>query len=293
MSRFILSAFADEIDTGLKTQMDVLDRHGIKYIEMRGVNGKNIAERSIDEVREIKRQLDARGFKISAVGSPIGKIKIIDDFGPHLDLFKHTIEIAKILETKYIRMFSFFIPEGDDPAIYREEVMRRWREFIKAAEGTGLILLHENEKEIYGDTAERCLDLLETMNCDYMKAVFDPANFVQCDVRTYPDAYELLKDHIVYMHIKDALYKDHSVVPSGYGDGKVKDILTALYRRGFEGFLSLEPHLGSFAGFADLEPNAKVNDMPEGGPKKFAIATEALKKIIEEIEEKENSMRRR
>ncbi|NSW89783.1 MAG: sugar phosphate isomerase/epimerase [Firmicutes bacterium] len=284
MGKFILSAFADEIDANLTTQMDVLEQHDIKYIEMRGVNGKNLVRHSLDEVKEIKSELDDKGFKISAVGSPIGKIMVTDDFKPHLELFKHTLEIACILETKYIRMFSFYIPKGEDPALYRDEVMRRWEKFIKAAEGYDITLLHENEKDIYGDTAERCLDLLKTMDCDYMKAVFDPANFVQCDVETYPHAYRLLKGYIAYLHIKDAVAKDKQVVPSGYGDGKVKDILQDLYNGGFEGFLSLEPHLGSFRGFTELELHSKINDLPEGGPKQFAIAVHALKKIIAEIQ---------
>ena len=152
MSRFFLSAFADEIDPRLDVQMDVLEQHGIGYIEVRGVGGKNITQHSLDEVRELKRQLDKRGFRISAVGSPIGKIAITDDFGPHLELFRHTLEIAKILETRYIRMFSFYIPEGDKPENYRDEVMDRWKRFLEAAEGTGIMLLHENEKGIYGDT---------------------------------------------------------------------------------------------------------------------------------------------
>lgn len=283
MSRFVLSAFADEIDQDLQTQMDVLDQYGIKHIEMRGVNGKNLTQCTLEEVRIIKKQLDERGFKLSSVGSPIGKIKITDDFEAHLDLFRHTIEIAKIMETKYIRMFSFFIPKGEDPYQYRDEVMNRWRQFIKAAEGTGLILLHENEKDIYGDTPERCLDLVETMNSDILKVVFDPANFVQCDVVTFPHAYEMLKDHTVYMHIKDALFSNHQVVPSGHGDGKVKEILADLKARGYEGFLSLEPHLGNFKGFAEIEPDSPLNMMEEGGPKQFAIAKDALSKILIEI----------
>jgi len=282
--QFILSAFADEIDTSLTTQMDILEQHDIKYIEMRGVNGKNLVQHSLDEVKEIKRQLDDRGFKISAIGSPIGKIKITDDFQPHLDLFKHTLEIANMLETQYIRMFSFFMPAGENPDLYRDEVMKRWHEFIKAAEGFGVVLLHENEKDIYGDIAERCLDLLKTMNCSYMKAIIDPANFVQCNVETYPHAYNLLKNYVVYLHIKDAAASNKRVVPSGYGDGRVKEILQELYNNGFAGFLSLEPHLGSFHGFAELEPNSKANELPEGGPKQFAIAAYALKKIIAEIE---------
>ena len=138
--------------------MDVLEQHGIKYIEMRGVNGKNLVQHSLDDVKEIKRQLDNRGFKISAVGSPIGKIKITDDFQPHLDLFKHTLEIANILETNYIRMFSFFMPRGENPDVYRDEVMKRWYQFIKAAEGFSVVLLHETKK-IFMVISERCLDL--------------------------------------------------------------------------------------------------------------------------------------
>ncbi len=280
MSKFVISAFGDEIADDLKVQMDVLEQHGISHIEMRGVNGRPLVNHTLDEVAGIRKELDKRGFSISAVGSPIGKIGITDDFTAHLELFKHTVEIAKVLGTNYIRMFSFYIPKGEEPEKYRDEVLRRWREFIKAAEGSGLILLHENEKDIYGDTPERCLDLLKTLDCNYVKAVFDPANFVQCGVKTYPGAFELLKDYCVYFHIKDALYKDHSVMPSGYGDGKVPEIIQQLHGGGYEGFLSLEPHLGGFSGLAALENDLNISNLPEGGAGTFAIAANALKKIL-------------
>jgi len=284
MDRFILSAFADEIDTDLKKQMDVLKQHGIRYIEMRGVNGKNLVEYSLNEVREIKQKLDERGFKISAIGSPIGKIQITEKFEAHLDLFKHTLDIAEILETKYIRMFSFFIPKGEDPAMYRTEVMNRWHEFINAAKGREIILLHENEKDIYGDTPERCLDILNTMNCDFLKATFDPANFVQCDVEVYPKAFTLLKEYIEYVHIKDAVYSDYHVTPAGSGDGRVKEILEELNKIHFKGFVCIEPHLGDFQGFRELELNSnESSDNSEHGERKFAVAVKALKDIILEI----------
>lgn len=285
MGKFILSAFADEIADDLEMQMDVLEQNDIRYIEMRGVNGRPLVQHSLEEVRKIKKELDKRGFKISAIGSPIGKINITDDFEPHRELFRHTVKIADILEAGYIRMFSFFIPKGGDPLTYRDEVMRRWKELTKEAAGSGLILMHENEKDIYGDSPARCLDLMKTLNCSYVKAVFDPANFVQCDVETFPEAYNMLKDHIVYMHIKDALYKDHSVVPAGFGDGKLKQILMSLKNCGYEGFLSLEPHLGAFSGLAALEHDSMVADLPEGGPRTFTIAAEALKKILKEVGE--------
>lgn len=283
MGRFTLSAFADEIDPDLTVQMDVLDKHDIHYIEMRGVNGKNIVEYSLNEVKDIKEKLDKRGFRISAVGSPIGKIMIEDDFEPHLKLFKHTLDIAKILGTKYIRMFSFYIPSGEVASKYRDKVLKRWEHFVDATKNTEIVLLHENEKGIYGDTAERCLDLLESLGSERVKAIFDPANFIQCDVETYPYAFELLKDHIEYMHIKDARFIDREVVPSGEGDGKVKEILTELDNMGFEGFLSIEPHLSNFVGFANLQKDDVGGDMPNGGEKAFAIAANALKRIISSI----------
>lgn len=284
MSKFVLSAFADEIDADLTTQMNVLDQHGIKFIEMRNVDGKNIVHYTLEEVKEIKRLLDSRGFRLSAVGSPLGKIGINDDFEPHLELFKHTLEIAKIMDCRYIRMFSFYIPAGEKPEAYREEVINRWKQFAETAKGSGVVLLHENEKDIYGDTPERCLDLLKSVNSDYVKGIFDFANFVQCDVKNYPEGYELLKDYIEYVHIKDAVYSDHHVVPAGDGDGSLEEILKELYSKGYEGFLSIEPHLAKFKGFAELEQSSPGFHLPEGGARSFAIAVQALKKLLNKIE---------
>lgn len=281
MSKFILSGFADEIDPNLTTQMDVLDEHNIKYIEMRNVNGKNLTACTIDEAKEIKKQLDDRGFKLSAVGSPIGKIKITDDFAPHLDLFRHTLEISALMETDYIRLFSFFM-ESEDYTPYRDEVMERMSKFIEAAKGYNVVLLHENEKDIYGDTAENCLDIFKTLNSPILRATFDPANFVQCGVDTL-NAYELLKPYIEYMHIKDAKFSDSSVVPAGQGDGNVKEIISKLNQSGYESFLSLEPHLGKFDGSDALENDNKFADLPDGGPRLFAIAVTALNKILSEV----------
>ena len=283
MGKFVISAFADEIDNTLKVQMDVVELFGVSHIEMRNVNSKGLVFHTLDEVKEIKRQLDDRGFRLSAVGSPIGKYGIDEPFEPHLDLFKHTLEIAHLLEAPYIRMFSFWMPKGEDPGKYRGAVLDRWGQFVEAARGSGIILAHENEKGIYGDTAERCLDLLASLNCDYVKAVFDPANFVQCDEETYPKAWNMLKDFVAYMHIKDANYEGRGVVPSGHGDGKVKEILSELAAMEGTYFLSLEPHLGGYKGPAALEPESVGDSLPEWRQRMFALAHQELKRIIDEI----------
>lgn len=285
MSNFVLSAFADEIDNSLTTQMNVLEGHNIKYIEIRGVNGRNISEHTLKEVDDIKQQLDKRGFKISAVGSPIGKILITDDFSAHFKLFQHIVEIAKILKTNYIRIFSFYMPEGCNPKMYREEVIKRLEEMTAYAASRGLTLLHENEKDIYGDIPERCLDILETINSKFLRATFDPANFIQCGVTPYPHAYGILKEHIQYIHIKDAFFSDNSVVPAGYGDGRIKELLMNLKNNNYLGFLSLEPHLASFTGLKNLELYSKTPvEEEDNGETRFATAADALNSVLKEIE---------
>ena len=281
---FTISAFADEIDMDLTTQMDVLDKYGIRYIEMRGVNGKNLSDCTVAEARDIKRQMDARGFRLSAVGSPIGKIGIGDDFAPHLEQFRRVLDIAHEMETDYIRMFSFFIPKGENPDNYEDAVLERWQQFIRAANGSGVTLLHENEKGIYGDNAERCLNLLQKLNCDMVQATFDPANFVQCGVEPFPHAYELLKPYIAYMHIKDAKFADGSVTPAGQGDGCVPETLAALQQSGYDGFLSLEPHLADFEGFAALEQECDETKPDKSkGALLFGVAADALTGILQKL----------
>lgn len=211
-------------------------------------------------------------------------MKFNDPMEPHIEKLKNVIEIAKVLDAKYIRMFSFFIPKEENPDDYRDEVMKRMRMMLDVTEGTGVTLLHENEKDIYGDTVDRCVDLLEELKDYNLKAVFDPANFIQCDQETYPYGFGKLKDYVVYMHIKDCV-EGGKVVPAAFGIGRIKEILTELKAKGYEGFLSLEPHLTNFVGFAALEDSgAEAVDAPAlDGKEKFNLAVDSLKKILAEI----------
>lgn len=239
----------------------------------------------MSEAKAYKQKFDAHHIKVSSLGSPIGKIDIEAPFESHLALFKHVLKLAEVFESPYIRMFSFYIAEGKNPDDYREIVIKRWQAFLAAAQDyPEITLLHENEKDIYGDTPERCLDLCKTLNHPQLKIAFDPANFVQCDVEVYPKAYELLKHEIAYVHIKDALYSNHEVKPAGYGDGQVKLILESLVADGYRGFLSLEPHLANFTGFQELENGEEVGK-PEAseGEKLFNLASLALRKILVEM----------
>ncbi len=276
-----LSGFADEIDGNLEKQIEVLKKLNIHFVEMRGVNGKGLVEYPIAEVKEIKKQLDMKGIRLSSVGSPIGKIAVNADFAPHMELYKHTVEIAHVMETPCIRMFSFFMPQNESYAPYRGKVMEQLGQMADYAKSSQVILLHENEKDIYGDMAERCLEIMKEFYGEHFKAVFDFANFVQCRQNTL-EAYEMLKPYIAYIHVKDALWTDASVVPAGMGDGHVEEILKMLKAGGYEGFLSLEPHLSDFAGYHALEQTASEKKKMSG-EEGFTMAFRALKKILDNI----------
>ena len=273
-----VSCFADEIDPSVDRQTALMEELGIGWVEFRSGNGKGVADYTEEEAERLMRRLEEKKIRVSAVGSPIGKIGIGDDFEPHLEKLAHVMRLAKIWDTPYIRSFSFFIPEGEKPESFRDEVFRRMDRMVELAARENLILLHENEKEIYGDLAPRCLELMENFGGANLKATFDFANFVQCGQDTL-EAYEMLKEHIAYVHVKDALFDGGRVVPAGQGDGRVKEILTRLDAAGFSGFLSLEPHLADFAGLSGLEKNAALRGRSDTEAA-FVTAYEALEKLL-------------
>lgn len=272
---FKLTGFGDEISCHLEEQMDVLESEGIKHIELRGVESKGVLDLNNEDIKEIKEQLDTRGFAISAIASPIGKVGIKDDFSPHFERFKKAIDMAHAFETPYIRVFSYYIPEGEDPAKYRSEVMRRMNKKTELAKKENIIILHENERGIYGDTVDRCQDILQTINSPNFRAIFDPGNFVVEKQKPFTQCFVNLVDYITYVHIKDAKWDGEKVIftPAGEGEGEIKEVLAALKEREQGGFLSLEPHLTvaeTFSGFS--------------GPDLFKTAIQALKKILLDIQ---------
>jgi sugar phosphate isomerase/epimerase len=274
----IITGFADEINRDIKIQIQLLKELGISYLEFRSANGKGAADYTFEEAAELKHYLDENAVKVSAIGSPVGKIKITDDFEPHFDMYKRIVAIAKIMGAPYLRMFSFYPPENGDFAGYEDDVFNRIRRMVDYAKDYNVILLHENEKGIYGDKAAACLKLMKEFYGEGFRCTFDFANFVQSKQETL-EAYTLLKPYIEYVHIKDALWVDGRVTPAGEGDGKVKEILTLLHEEGYQGFLSLEPHLADFEGLKNLEINPTRRTMTDG-EKAFTIAHKALVRIL-------------
>ena len=272
MNKIKLCAFADEASNELKGQIEALKRNNIEYLEIRAVDGQNIKDVSLEKAKEIRNELDANGIKVWSIGSPLGKFKIEDDFNVQIEDFKGIIEKAKILGAKRIRMFSFFTKD-------QNESFTRLQKFCELVPDD-IILCHENEKGIFGDDIEGCAKIHKEFG--KIKMVFDPANFVQCDVNTL-EAWDTLNKYVDYMHVKDAL-KDKRVVRAGYGIGNLEKIIKAYVEKGGE-VLTLEPHLMEFKGLSELENGESVrglvvyNDTNEA----FDAGTKALKELLDRI----------
>lgn len=248
-----LSGFSDEISPDLEEQAALVTTLGMTHLELRSAWGTNVLDLDADQLDRARRILDEHGLRVSSIGSPLGKIFIDEDFGPHLDRARHAVDVAHHFGAPYIRIFSFFIRPGDDPDDHRDEVLRRMRALADVAEQGDVVLLHENEKEIYGDVPRRCVDILESVGSPNLRAAWDAANFVQVGVRPFTEGFAAIRPYLEYVQIKDAHLADGEVVAAGRGDGEVVETIRALREDGFDGFFSLEPHLSaahSLGGFS-------------------------------------------
>lgn len=255
MKHYKVYAFADEADAQIDGQICAMVRNGLDGLEIRGVDGQNVSEISLAKAQEVRKKLEDNGLSVWSIGSPIGKIHMEQDFGQHLEVFRHTLDVAQVLGATNLRMFSFFMPEQAQDQ-NRQAVIDRLGQLLSIAEGSGVQLCHENEKGIYGATADRCLDLHRSL--PQLKGVFDPANFVQCGEDTWK-AWQLLKPYISYLHIKDAL-PDGRVVPAGKGLGNIPTILRDYLESGRHA-VTLEPHLTVFDGLKDLEEEGNTSSV--------------------------------
>ena len=269
-----LSAFADEAMDDFNAQVKFLVLEKVGYIEPRFINKNNIMDLTKNELTETRKIIRNAGLKVSAIGSPIGKVRLDEAFGPHLDKFKHAIDLAMFFETPFIRVFSYYPPEGKKIEDYRDEVLERMAAQAELLSGIEVTMVHENEAGIYGHTAENCVDIIETINSPKIRLVYDPANFVWGEKITdnVETCFGLMKPYIAHVHIKDWKLgsKDTGSIP-GQGDGQIKELLTELAAMNYDGSLTMEPHLkqgGQFGGST--------------GTELFSKAIEAVRQIAEE-----------
>jgi 3-dehydroshikimate dehydratase len=270
-----LSAFADEISPDPGEQARALVAEDIRHVDLRGAWQTNVLDLSDEQVAKLGRIFGDAGIRVAAIASPIGKTSISRPAEEEYERLDRAIALAHAFETPFIRVFSFYGPERpspDWPHAYRDEVLGRVGVMARTAERAGITLVHENEREIFGDTIDRCVDLLDGVNATSLRAAFDPANFIQCGQTPYPDGYDALAPRIAYLHVKDAT-AGGEVKPAGEGVARFPDLLQRLREDGFEGPMALEPHLaeqGRLSGYS--------------GPDLFRVAAQALKSWLKGME---------
>lgn len=272
---FTLSAFADEISPDPQQQIDVLKSCGVRHIELRSIHETNVLDLTDLHIQELKALLDKHGFRLSAIGSPIGKVTINEPFEPHLKRFQRALELCKIFGTPNMRIFSYYLPDGEGWDKWRPTVLERMWEKLKLAEKAGLRLLHENEHRIYGDDPERVRDLMETVLAEvdgrYFGAAYDPANYVFCGYDPWK-GWQLTKRWTVHFHIKDWLRGETRGRLAGEGQGRISEVMAEAVASNYDGFATLEPHL--------------LGGGPTGGvtgPELFPKAVAAYKKVLDQV----------
>ena len=283
MNKLNIYGFADEASPLIDGQIQAMKRNHLDGLEIRNVDNINVADITLEKAREVRKKLEDNYLCVWSVGSPIGKIDIEkDNFGEHLEKFKHVLDITNELHAENIRLFSFYMPENKNPEDYRNEVIERLGVFVDLAQGSGIILCHENEKGIYGDNVQRCLEIFKAL--PQMKGIFDPANFVQCEEDTLK-AWEMLHPYIKYLHIKDAM-ANGSIVPAGKGSGNIPELIAAYQRLGGRA-ITMEPHLAVFDGLAGLERDGEQSNVGEyaynSNDEAFDVACEAVRNILQTI----------
>ena len=270
-----LSAFADEVVEDFLAQVEFLAGERVGHIEPRFINKKNIMDLTKGELDEARAMIRDHGLKVSAIGSPIGKVKLDEPFEPHLDKFKHAVDLALFFEAPYIRMFSYYAPEGKNIDDYREQVTERMAAKVEVLADADVTMVHENEANIYGHSAENCVDLVEAVDSPKLRLVYDPANFVWGEKMTnnVEVCWPVMKPYVVHIHIKDWKLgaADVGSMP-GEGDGQIKELLAELAAINYDGCMTMEPHLqlgGQFGGTT--------------GPELFTRAIAAVREIAAEV----------
>lgn len=275
MAKLTLSAFSDEYSESFLEQVKALNNFNIKYMEIRGVDGKNVSTLTPSEVKEAKAKLNDYGIGVSSIGSPLGKIKLDGDLDAHYETAKRVFETANELGAKNIRAFSFYLPDGKSRSECKTQVYDALEGLVKISEEYGVTICHENEALIYGESPEYCLEILKYFG-GRLKAVLDMGNFV-LDGYNPMDAYKLLYDYIEYFHIKDALYAG-AIVPAGKGEAQIQEILKDYAKNGKKDtFITLEPHLQTFSGLNALV--GKTFENPYKYENQQVAFTDALEKL--------------
>ncbi|MFP4016594.1 MAG: sugar phosphate isomerase/epimerase family protein [Halanaerobiales bacterium] len=263
------TGFADEAASSIDKQIQVTKELGWKYIESRNIDGTNITDISDEKFEEVYEKLQEAGIRINCFGSAVanwGKNPASEEaFQKSLNELKRAIPRMGRLGTKMIRGMSFGIPKNfdvEDSPELEAQLIEKLKVLLVLCEDAGITYVHENCMNYFSQSYQHMDRLLEAIDSAHFKIVFDTGNPVFSDNRvgeppyqkqTTWEAYKHLRDKICYVHIKDGVFlqENEGIFPEtrftfpGEGDGQVRKVLKDLLANGFDGGISIEPHMAS------------------------------------------------
>lgn len=281
MADWKLSAFADEAAADLEDQLAVLGRQGIGHLELRNAWGTNVIDLDRSQLRRARSLLEGAGIDVPVVGSPVGKSGVADPAEREMERLDRALDAAGELGAGMVRIFSFYV-QGDYEG-GRREVLERLSRMAEEAQRRGVVLVLENEAYLYGDVPERCREIVETVASPALGVAFDPANYVLANVDPVDRAWPLLAPHVRHVHVKDSLPHQPGdaavyprpvatevimgrIRPAGEGSARLAEVLRLLRERGYDGLLTVEPHLATYLGGTPEE--------------RFGVAVAAVRRLI-------------
>lgn len=265
-----LCAFADEAGETLSNQISALKRNQISLIELRSIDGKNVLDFSFEEATHYYEILKKNEIDVFSIGSPIGKVDIDVNFEEYQEKVIKICQLAKIFHTDKVRVFSFYKAYNQ-----RDKVLLYLKKMVDIARELGVSLYHENEKDIYGDNLNRVQDLINA-NLG-LKFVYDPANFIQVGEEA-EDTLASLSRNMDYFHIKDVIKSNGDIVPAGYGDGNIRELISMIDR---DIVFTIEPHLAVFKGYSEIDKTTLKNSLYfSSNDEAFDAAVISLKNLL-------------
>ena len=244
------TGISDEAGQPIETQIKAHRELGWKYLEVREVDKENLTLMSDEKFEEVYRKVSESGMKVSCFGGAVGNwaTKISGDFKKDFDEVKRAIPRMKKFATKYLRVMSW-PNDKDNPwsdEDWGKEAIKRSKELSKLAEDAGIVLVHENCSGWAAKT-DKMLRIYREVNSPAFRLMFDTGNVVAYKDGDSFENYMKLKPYIEYVHIKDYTTVDGKLAATypGEGEGKVKGDMADLKSSGYEGFVSIEPHMAS------------------------------------------------
>ncbi len=266
------TGFADEASADLDRQIEATKALGWENIETRALLGKNLGTISDEEFELVQRKLEESGVHFNCYGSAVANWANPITESPEKSYQEMRTALPRMqkLGTKLIRIMSFAVPAELKPRAmeYFDEVVKRLTVIVKMAEDAGVVCVHENCMNWGGLSYEHTLRLCDKLaSSPSFRLVFDTGNPVfNDDIRGKApyrkqsswEFYKNVREFIAYIHIKDAKWNGEQPVYTfaGEGWGEVERILADAFATGYDGGISIEPHMNKV--FHD--PDANVNE---------------------------------